>query len=71
VLSTLTKDYDYEVTATAIVRPNDVSVLAPTDGEKTLTLVTCYPFYYVGPAPKRFVVQARQIAETSTSKSDN
>jgi sortase A len=71
VLSTLTKDYDYEVTATAIVRPNDVSVLAPTNGEKTLTLVTCYPFYFVGPAPKRFVVQARQIAETSTSASDN
>jgi len=71
VLSTLTKDYRYEVTATAIVRPNDVSVLAPTAGEKTLTLVTCYPFYFVGPAPKRFVVQARQIAETSASASDN
>ena len=71
VLSTLTKDYDYEVTATAVVRPNDVSVLDPTEGERTLTLVTCYPFYYVGPAPKRFVVQARQIAETSTSTASN
>jgi sortase A len=65
VLSTVTKDYDYEVTATAIVRPNDVSVLAPARGERTLTLVTCYPFYFIGAAPKRFIVRARQIAETS------
>ncbi len=71
VLSTLTKDYDYEVTATAIVRPNDVSVLAPARGEKTLTLVTCYPFYFIGAAPKRFIVQARQIAETSTLATDD
>jgi sortase A len=67
VLSTLTRDYDYEVTETAIVPPNDVSVLAPTRGEKTLTLVTCYPFYFIGAAPKRFVVHARQIAETPPS----
>jgi sortase A len=65
VLSTLTRDYDYEVTATAIVPPNDVSVLAPARGERTLTLVTCYPFYFIDAAPKRFIVQARQIAETS------
>jgi sortase A len=71
VLSTLTKDYDYEVTATAIVRPNDVSVLAATHGKKTLTLVTCYPFYFIGAAPKRFIVQARQIAETSASATDD
>ena len=70
VLSTLTRDYNYEVTATAIVRPNDVSVLAPVRGEKTLTLVTCYPFYFIGAAPKRFIVHARQIAETSTLATD-
>ena len=70
VLSTLTRDYNYEVTATAIVRPNDVSVLAPARGEKTLTLVTCYPFYFIGAAPKRFIVHARQIAETSTLATD-
>ena len=40
-----------------LLDPEDVWVLAPTD-EKTLTLVTCYPFYYVGHAPKRFIVQA-------------
>jgi sortase A len=52
------------------VRPNDVSVLAPARGEKTLTLVTCYPFYFIGAAPKRFIVHARQIAETSTLATD-
>ncbi len=48
---------EYRVTDTKLVGPNDTWVL---DGEsdETLTLVTCYPFYYVGPAPKRFVVQA-------------
>jgi sortase (surface protein transpeptidase) len=30
-------------------------------GEKTLTLVTCYPFYFIGTAPKRFIVHARQM----------
>ena len=71
VLSTPTKDYSYEVTATAIVRPNDLSVLAPTRGENTLTLVTCYPFYFIGPAPKRFIVRARQLAAASASTSAN
>ncbi len=71
VLSTPTKDYSYEVTATAIVRPDDLSVLAPTRGENTLTLVTCYPFYFIGPAPKRFIVRARQLAAASASTSDD
>jgi sortase A len=70
ILSTLTEDYEYEVIATGIVLPNDVSVLAPTLGEKTLTLVTCYPFYFIGAAPKRFIVQARQVGETSASTAD-
>jgi sortase A len=64
VLSTLNRDYAYEVTSTTIVRPSDVSVLAPTRGEKTLTLVTCYPFYFIGRAPQRFIVHARQIGES-------
>lgn len=47
----------YVVTELQIVSPNDVSVLAP--GElPTLTLITCYPFYFVGNAPQRFIVQA-------------
>ena len=46
----------YRVTETLIVAPEDVYVLAPTEGA-TLTLVTCYPFYIVGDAPKRFIVK--------------
>lgn len=67
VISTLSNDYDYEVTATAIVNPNNVGVLAPTPGENTLTLVTCYPFYYVGSAPDRFIVKARQVSPNQVS----
>lgn len=47
----------YRVTDTSIVTPDDVSVLEQGDGRE-LTLVTCYPFYYVGNAPKRFIVHA-------------
>lgn len=49
--------YAYRVTGTRIVDPLDVSVLKPTK-ERVLTLVTCYPFYYVGHAPERFIVRA-------------
>jgi len=59
-LRTLTAAYRYQVTATNVVRPEDVSVLGPT-GQDTLTLVTCYPFYYLGAAPKRFVVRAERL----------
>jgi len=52
--------YQYEVQSVQIVKPQDVSVLAPTKSP-TLTLVTCYPFYYVGSAPKRFIVHAREV----------
>ena len=51
----------YAVTETEIVRPSDVGVLAPAAG-RDLTLVTCYPFFYMGKAPKRFIVHARKIA---------
>ncbi len=53
--------YRYEVKSTKIVSPRDVDVLAASGGE-TLTLVTCYPFYYIGSAPKRFIVRATQVA---------
>lgn len=52
--------YRYAVKSTRIVTPRDVSVLQASGGE-TLTLVTCYPFYYVGSAPKRFIVHATQV----------
>lgn len=47
----------YRVRSTRVVDPSEVSVLAPTGGS-TLTLVTCYPFNYIGAAPKRFIVRA-------------
>jgi sortase A len=50
----------YRVTDTLIVQPSDVSVLRST-GDSLVTLVTCYPFYYVGAAPKRFIVRAVRI----------
>ena len=48
----------YRVTEIVIVDPTEVSVLAQTE-ERSLTLVTCYPFYFVGQAPKRYIVKAR------------
>ena len=59
--STLKGDFKYEVVSLRVVEPDNVGVLAPS-GEKVLTLVTCYPFYYVGPAPKRWIVRARQVS---------
>jgi sortase A len=53
--------YRYTVRSTRIVGPRDMQVLAPSGGE-SLTLVTCYPFYYVGAAPKRFIVSARRVS---------
>jgi sortase A len=47
----------YRVESMAVVDPSETDVLRPTSSE-TITLVTCFPFYYVGPAPKRFVVHA-------------
>jgi len=51
--------FRYVVDSTKIVSPRDVNVLAASGG-KTLTLVTCYPFYYVGSAPRRFIVRATE-----------
>ena len=46
----------YRVSSLEIVEPTDVSVLDPTD-VPSITLVTCYPFYYVGSAPQRYIVR--------------
>jgi len=51
----------YRVSSTKIVPPSDVAVLE-SRGQNELTLVTCYPFYYVGHAPKRFIVTASEVA---------
>ena len=57
ILRTLQGSYRYRVVSTRVVAPEDVQVLYPT-GKDTLTLVTCFPFDYVGSAPNRFIVQA-------------
>jgi sortase A len=56
-LAMLDRTQTYVVTNLSVVEPTDVHVLADT-GEPVLTLVTCYPFYFVGNAPKRFIVRA-------------
>jgi sortase A len=61
-MSTESGRYVYRVASYRVVLPTDVSVLAPSPGENTLTLVTCYPFYFVGPAPKRFIVRAQLVS---------
>jgi sortase A len=50
---------EYRVVSTQIVGPTDTSILDAKD-DSTLTLITCYPFYYIGPAPKRFIIQAEK-----------
>jgi sortase A len=59
-VSTLLGEYRYRVVSTRIVSPSDVEVLDPT-GTQVLTLVTCYPFYFVGSAPDRFIVRAERV----------
>ena len=65
-LTTLNGEYEYRVVSTQIVEPTDIQVLSPTKIE-TLTLITCYPFYFVGPAPKRFIKKAERIPPTPTT----
>jgi sortase A len=63
-LTTSRGQYLYGVRFTSIVPPDETWVLNPSTGQ-TLTLVTCYPFYFVGAAPQRFVVRARRLATTT------
>ncbi len=70
-LVTTTSLVTYRVERTWIVVPDDVWVLDPTEAA-TVTLVTCYPFYFVGSAPQRFIVRAVHATTTprvSTGKS--
>jgi sortase A len=60
VLTTADRVYTYQIERTQIVTPETVSVLDPTP-RPTLTLVTCYPFTYIGHAPKRFIVTATLV----------
>ena len=54
------RTYNYIVTSVSIVDPSEIGVLQ-NDGRAMLTMITCYPFRYIGDAPKRYVVRARLI----------
>jgi sortase A len=56
-LATMSGTDIYVVDRIGVISPNDVAVLQPRTKD-SVTLVTCYPFYFVGPAPRRFIVQA-------------
>jgi sortase A len=59
-------EYHYRVTKTHIVDPDDLWVIAPTE-VPTITLITCYPFSFVGNAPRRFIVQAELVGHVAGS----
>jgi len=65
-LDTLQGSGAYRVERVWIVDPEDVSVLDPTTA-RALTLVTCYPFYFVGSAPRRFIVRAVLAGDLAAS----
>jgi len=67
-LTTLGGTYVYRVVSFRVVEPADVFVLSSSSDEKILTLVTCYPFYFLGDAPKRFVVRAVQVTGAPSSR---
>lgn len=60
------RTFRYRVEWIGLVDPSDVWILNPTSGP-ALTLVTCYPFRYVGSAPRRFIVRARQVEPVPVS----
>ncbi|HEX5045381.1 MAG TPA: class D sortase [Candidatus Polarisedimenticolaceae bacterium] len=60
LLRTLDGRYRYRVEEIEIVEPSETQVLAPTDDAR-LTLVTCYPFYWMGNAPQRYIVKAQLV----------
>ncbi len=59
------KRFTYEVTGKKVVEPSDLSVTRPTD-DAQVTLITCYPTYFIGPAPKRLVVFTKMVGEQGT-----
>jgi len=59
--------FRYRAIRQVVVEPNELWVLDPSPAA-ALTLITCYPFDFVGPAPRRFVVHAERILETSEAR---
>lgn len=54
------RSFEYRVESIEVVAPTDIRVLETSTGHD-LTLLTCFPFHYVGPAPRRFIVRAREV----------
>ena len=65
-LNTPNAPVHYRVSSFRVVNPTEVSVIQPTD-DAVLTLVTCYPFYFVGSAPDRFIVRASLVRDGELS----
>lgn len=63
-IDTATWRHEYIVESTEVVDPHETRVME-SRGRRELTLITCYPFYVVGPAPRRFVVHARPLEDLS------
>ena len=63
-VTTLDGEYRYRVISIRVVSPDNVAVLNAAKGE-ILTLITCYPFYFVGSAPDRFIVRAERLQSSS------
>lgn len=59
------RTYTFQVTGKKIVEPNDVSVLKNSTDAR-LTLITCYPTYYIGPAPQRLIVFSKLVGDSQT-----
>ncbi len=64
------KTYRYQVVGKKIVEPDDLSVIRPAKSSE-LTLITCYPTYYIGPAPKRLVVFSKLVGEQQPEQAES
>jgi LPXTG-site transpeptidase (sortase) family protein len=64
------RTFEYRVESIEVVAPTAIQVLETSTGHD-LTLLTCYPIYYVGPAPKRLVVRAREVAGAAREQLGN
>lgn len=64
---TLRRQFRYQVQSIQIVSPDDITVLR-SEQLRELTLITCFPFNYVGPAPYRFIVRAREMERAPTNE---
>jgi sortase A len=67
-ITTLQGEFLYRVVSTSIVEPSDVEVLNSAGTDEALTLITCYPFYFVGAAPHRFIVRAERVLQLAAAR---